>query len=215
MPDFEIDKSRVLAFFDEASNNGVYGGGIALYSLDFHFVLLKLGHGKGTNQRVELINLWGLLKYVVQADILQLQFFGDSWVIIDWIDEKSKLHIAQLLHWCMKTKSLLLSLHNYTIQHIFKENNLTADGLSKEALQLAEGYLSVEEFFDHICIRRHTIQLYYNSHNCSYFVVCNQFFVIFTQWQVHMFELFWLIWYFGHQETKEEEGDKEQNLRRE
>ena len=102
MPDFEIDKSRVLAFFNGASNNGVYGGGIALYSLDFHFVLLKLGHGKGTNQRVELITLWGLLKYVVQADILQLQFFGDSRVIIDWIEDKSKLHIAQISHWCMK-----------------------------------------------------------------------------------------------------------------
>ena len=112
---------------------------IALYSLDFHFVLLKLGHGKGTNQRVELITLWGLLKYAVQADILQLQFFGDSRVIIDWIEDKSKLHIAQISHWCMKKKSLLLCLHNYTIQHIFKENNLTADGLSKEALQLAEG----------------------------------------------------------------------------
>ena len=104
MPDFEIDKSRVLAFFDGASNNGVYGGGIALYSLDFHFVLLKLGHGKGTNQRVELITLWGRMKYIVQAYILQLQIFGDSRVIIGWIEDISKLQIAQLSHWCRKTQ---------------------------------------------------------------------------------------------------------------
>ena len=91
MLDLVIDKSRVWAFFDVASNNGVCGGGIALYYSGFHFFLLKLGCGKRTNQRVELITLWGLLKYVVQTYILQLQIFEDSLVIIDWIEDKSKL----------------------------------------------------------------------------------------------------------------------------
>ena len=50
-----------------------------------------------------------------------------------------------LLFWVRYTKSFLLSLRSYTIQHIFRENNLTANGLSKEALQLVEGYLFVEE----------------------------------------------------------------------
>ena len=44
------------------------------------------------------------MKYIVQANILQLQFFGDSRVIIDWIEDISKLQIAQLLHWCRKTQ---------------------------------------------------------------------------------------------------------------
>ena len=90
-------------FFDGASNNGVCGGGIALHYSDFHFFLLNLGCGKETNQRVKLITLWGRMKYIVQEYILQLQIFGDSRVIIDWIDDISKLQIAQLLHWCRKT----------------------------------------------------------------------------------------------------------------
>ena len=63
-----------------------------------------------------------------------------------------------LLFWVRYTKSLLLSLRSYTIQHIFRENNLTANGLSKEALQLVEalqlieGYLFVEE---HLHLKTH------------------------------------------------------------
>ena len=59
-----IGKSSVLnypvGFFDGASTYGSYGAGFSLCIGLSHFFHVKIGCGKGTNTRVELLALWGI-----------------------------------------------------------------------------------------------------------------------------------------------------------
>ena len=44
--------------------------------------------------------------------------------------------------------------------HVYREHNVIADGLSKEALSLASGLLHFSEFFEGECVLKDTLQLF-------------------------------------------------------
>ena len=63
---------------------GRYGGGMALFLGEKHYFHLQLRASVGTNTRVELLALWGLLFFARSKGILSLQVVEDSKVIINW-----------------------------------------------------------------------------------------------------------------------------------
>jgi len=63
-------------------------------------------------------------------------------VVISWFNEKQKLDILSFSFWKRKIQELKKDFSKITAAHIFRENNLKADFLSKKALQADEGLLS-------------------------------------------------------------------------
>ena len=73
---------------------------------------------------------------------------GDSMVIISWVNRLSALAIPSLKHWCDEIFSMLENFPPVTFNHIFREHNMLADGLSKKALNLDMGTRHFSETLD-------------------------------------------------------------------
>ena len=81
--------------------------------------------------------------------LLQLKLFGDSKIIIDWINGVANLQVLEMDYCCTRlTKALKDSFPCIDCHHIYREHNVIADGLSKEALQITKGHLSLSEFLE-------------------------------------------------------------------
>jgi hypothetical protein len=73
-----INKSKPWAYFNQASQNHTWEGGIILHLVENHSFHLKLRLGQGTNNYVELLTLKLLLLFSKEKEILHLQLYGDS-----------------------------------------------------------------------------------------------------------------------------------------
>lgn len=89
-----IDKTIPWGYFDGAAQGEptVYGVGVVLHLNENHFFHLKWGLGEGTNNRVELLELYMLLIFAHEKGVQGIQFFGDSMNIIDWINHAQHCH---------------------------------------------------------------------------------------------------------------------------
>jgi ribonuclease HI len=143
IPDFSLP----WGYFDGASSSdqSMCGGGGCLYFSNSHFFTLKAGLGTGSNNYSELMALKLLLLFAVEQGCRSLQVFGDSLVIINWAIGVHGCHVSRLLPMLedvLRIKSLFDSI---SFSHIYRERNQLADGLSKEASQLAFGQWYIEE----------------------------------------------------------------------
>ena len=86
--------------------------------------------------------------------------FGDSKIIIDWINNESTLRVLELENWCTRNRYLKDSFITIRCQHIYGEHNHNVDGLSKEALLLTSGHLTLMEFFEGDMIFADTCQIF-------------------------------------------------------
>jgi ribonuclease HI len=102
--------------------------------------------GPGSNNFVELMALKLLLTFVGEKGLSNLQFFGDSMVIINWIRKTQKCHNIRLLPLFEEFFIILNTYSNFSIQHVYGERNIAADKLSKEGLLLDHGKWHVAEF---------------------------------------------------------------------
>ena len=78
--------------------------------------------------------------------------FGDSMVIISWLNRLSAHDIPSLMHWCDDIKNMLHLVPQVIFKHIYREHNMLADGLSKQALNLDMGYGTFFESLDGMVI---------------------------------------------------------------
>ena len=127
---------------------GRYGGGMALFLGEKHYFHLQLRASVGTNTRVELLALWGLLFFARSKGILSLQVVEDSKVIINWFLRLNELSFVVLERWQRKIGELQEYFIDLRAQHIYKSFNVLVDGLLNDALQLVDGLLLVREFVD-------------------------------------------------------------------
>ena len=111
---------------------------------------MRCGHS--TNTRAKLLALWALLHFAKAIGIPTLHVYGDSYVIINWTNDKETLSALDLDCWCdniMDMNAFFLSLN---FHHVFREHNKRADSLSKEAHPMAYGLLSFTEYYEEITI---------------------------------------------------------------
>jgi len=90
--------------------------------------------GPGTSTRAELMGAWAPLTLVSQLSILELLIQGDSKIVIKWLQGKRRLQVISLEYWKDRLMELIKIFQNITFLHVYKEENLEADGLSKHAL---------------------------------------------------------------------------------
>ena len=91
-----MNKNIPWAFFDGASQNLTCGGGATLYLNPNHYFKISMGLGFGTNNYVELMTLKLLLCFAIERNCKKLQVFGDSTVVINWINKTQKCRISTL-----------------------------------------------------------------------------------------------------------------------
>jgi len=73
--------------------------------------------------------------------VQHIQLIGDSKVIIVWLNKKGKLQAINIEGWKGKIRELISSFSGIYFQHIFREANVKADILSKQALSTSCGRL--------------------------------------------------------------------------
>jgi len=144
IPSYEITHQNI-GTFDGVEQRGNCGGGGTITLHDGRVLHYKVGLGTGTNNRVELLSLWTLLWLAKRLLCEDIQVFGDSMAIIDWINERSHIRNTMLTHWYQRTIQLRDTFTNIYIQHLYREQNHIADVLSKEGLLLDEGTLLIKD----------------------------------------------------------------------
>ena len=135
-------------FFDGAAADNISGSGFVIYLNEQHYFCFSIGSGLGTNTRAELLASWAVLRVSQMMGIPIQLIFGDSLVIISWLNRSSALDVPSLMHWCKDIRNLLLLAPQVIFKHIFREHNSLAYGLSKKALNLDLGHGFFSEFLD-------------------------------------------------------------------
>jgi len=92
--------------------------------------------GIGTNIRVKLLALWGLLLLSQLIGMHSLFIFGDSKFVVDWFNGDAGLNVLVLQDWKGRIQSLRSSFSSVQAIHIHNEFefNSQADKLSKLGL---------------------------------------------------------------------------------
>jgi ribonuclease HI len=101
-----------------------------------------LNCGEGSNTKAELLGLWTTLALASLWSMDHLRVFGDSRVVIDWINQKCKLQSVQIEAWKEKTLYLSKLFRDINYRHFSRIHNKEADALSKRALGEKSGRLS-------------------------------------------------------------------------
>lgn len=92
----------------------------------------------------EAMALSGLLKFFIFLDIQKVAFYGDSKLWVDSVNQKNFIQAHHLSGWRDRIQFYWNCLENCSIQHINREKNSTADGLSKKGLFSTSEYWHLE-----------------------------------------------------------------------
>eukprot|EP00253_Pinus_taeda_P023807 PITA_23807 len=133
--EIQIKEGIPWAFFDGPSQNNKAGAGIVIHENPEQLIKASVGLGSGTNNFAELAALKLLLCWLIQRNILTIQIFGDSLNVIKWVNGHSVCKNQSLKLLLDEIQVLKLSFNCFSICHIYKELNDSADHLSKEGLQ--------------------------------------------------------------------------------
>ena len=104
----------------------------------------KYDPGHCSNNKAELAALHMILKVAINNNISQLQVFGDSEMVVDWVNRKIQINAPHLQQLLSAIRRLLEFFTRFKISHIYWELNMEADGLSKQDLLLDPGNLEIE-----------------------------------------------------------------------
>jgi hypothetical protein len=81
-------------------------------------------------------------------NIEALQIFGESKIIIDWLNHRGKLQVVSLLVWKDRIRELQTFFRDISFSHIYRDQNKDTDLLSKIALQKQEGKIAYNHWVD-------------------------------------------------------------------
>ena len=99
--------SYPCGFFDGAAAENIGGVGFVILLNASYSINFSLGCGSSTNTIVELLALWAILMVSNQMGIPLITIFGDSLVIISWVNRLATLNVPSPSHWCDEILSLL------------------------------------------------------------------------------------------------------------
>jgi ribonuclease HI len=113
---------------------GARGGGGGIKTPDHSVYRWIFNCGEGTNTREELLGVWATLNLATWLAISEIQVLGDSKVVIDWLNDKGRLHGCAIECWKLRIKDLLKNFEGIIFSHIYRDFNKEADILSKQAI---------------------------------------------------------------------------------
>lgn len=124
------------------------GAGPILCIYASHYYNILYTPGRDYNTKAELATLWVLLFMVGSLNLCKVHIFGDSKIVVDWINGKSEIQVACLAARKAQVREFLAGLDWFSCKHIYRELNSEVDKLSKEALELQDGTFCFQEFYE-------------------------------------------------------------------
>jgi len=141
-----IDRTTPWAFFDGAANQAGCGGGFILHINEHHRYLAKMGFRNGSNNYAEISAIHNLLHFALLHQHTKINIFGDSMVVVNWINNVTTCHTHTLSNILHDALTLKTAFNHFSCLHIYREHNSEADKLSKEASTLPRGeWIIVEQ----------------------------------------------------------------------
>ena len=134
----------MVAWFDGAAQQaGLFCGAGGIITINAQTVYRwTLNCGTGSNTKAELLAAWASCILASRLHITELLLLGDSKLIIDWLNGRADFHVAELASWKERTWEATKQIQHLTSSHIYREENLEADRLSKIALSMPPGHIS-------------------------------------------------------------------------
>ena len=86
-----INTSMPWAYFDGSTQEIGCGGRAILHLSETHSFKIQMGLGRGTNNYVELLAAKYLIRFALNKQCSNLQLFGDSKIVFDWIKKRISL----------------------------------------------------------------------------------------------------------------------------
>ena len=80
-----------------------------------------------------------LLKLALENNITKLQVFGDSQLVINWVNELYRMQNMILSPLLSEVIRFFGMLESVVFKHIYRERNFVADGLAKDGAMVQEG----------------------------------------------------------------------------
>jgi hypothetical protein len=81
------------------------------------------------------LGAWATLHLAFRINIDTLFLYGDSRIVIDWLNNKGKLQVSALLGWKDRIRQLQSNFRKLSFKHTYREYNKEFDLLSKATLQ--------------------------------------------------------------------------------
>ena len=131
-------------FFDGASkgNLGEAGGGGVLNNPEDNLILkYSWGLGTETNNMAEALALWQGLIQAKNMGINDLIVFGDSRIIIQALNQSSRISNLQLRQTLNRIQRTILTFKQVEIYHILRKLNSAPDIAANEGVLLSKGEL--------------------------------------------------------------------------
>lgn len=100
----------------------------------------------------ELVSLWGAMQVAHKfLHLKKINIFGDSLVVIKWINNEDDLCNMILEAWQQRTRKLKESFIEISFSHVYREYNTVAYFLSKKAISISSRELRILEFKNSCC----------------------------------------------------------------
>ena len=103
------------------------------------FISFKAGLGNGSNNYTELLSLKLLLKLALDNQISKLQVFGDSQLVINWVNGLYRMHKLLLSPLLFEVIRFTEMLDSVVFKHYYRKMNSVADGFAKAGSLVWEG----------------------------------------------------------------------------
>ena len=97
---------------------------------------------------VPILSLFGLLQFASLIGISNITIFGDSKVLIEWLNDLSNIQVLLLNHWLQKVLDLRSSFSLISFRLISRIFNARVDALSNNAIPLKFGLLRFQEILE-------------------------------------------------------------------
>ena len=110
-------------YFDGASAAGMTGCGAWIKLSGSERYNICWNGGPGTNNKAEIMALWGGLLIAHDLQIQGVSIYDDSQLIINWITNRCLMMSPHLQGWIEWTQCLWQRLGSPPINHIYRENN--------------------------------------------------------------------------------------------
>jgi ribonuclease HI len=106
------EKSHTGWFDGASQSNGTQSGtGGVLHLSTNTYCRWTFNCGQGSNTRAELLGAWASLLLASRLNLDPLLLYGDSRIIIDWLNNKNNLQVSSLFGWMERIQSTNILLH--------------------------------------------------------------------------------------------------------
>ena len=122
------------------------GEGLFFTYLNNTFFHFQMGLGECTNNFAELLSLKLLLQFAIEKGCIHLHIFGDSLIIINWVNKVQQCRTFALNTLFEEVNRLWTSFDHISCHHVYREWNTVADRLSKAGVVMDFG---TWKFFEH------------------------------------------------------------------